>query len=105
MFLLDNILFAPIHGLTAICRKVHEAAQEDLEAQEQATLAALAELHQQLDGGGISEEEFNARESALLDHLEACQAARGRNGDGNEEDDEEEDAAADTEDDDGSEDP
>ena len=62
-------------GLAAICQKVREAAQEDLEKQEKDILAALAELHQLLDGGRIGDEDFNARESDLLDRLEACQEA------------------------------
>ncbi len=45
MFLLDDLLLAPIKGLAAVCQKVHEAAEEDLEAQEKAVLADLAELH------------------------------------------------------------
>ena len=76
MFLLDDILLAPIKGLAAVCQKVHDAAQEDLADQEKAVLATLAELHQQLDGGWIAEADFNARECELLDRLEACQKAR-----------------------------
>ena len=44
MFLLDDILLSPLKGLAAVCRKVHEAALEDLEKQEKEILAALAEL-------------------------------------------------------------
>ena len=78
MFLLDDILLAPMKGLAAICQKVREAAQEDLEKQEKDILAALAEIHQLLDAGRISDEDFNRRESRLLDRLEACQEARSR---------------------------
>ncbi len=70
MFLVDDILLAPLKGLVAVCRKVHDAAQEELESQEQAILAALMELHQQLETGRIDAEEFDQRESALLDRLE-----------------------------------
>jgi hypothetical protein len=73
MFLLDDLLLAPIKGLAVVCQKVREAAQEDLLAQEKAILAALAELHQQLDAAQIGDEEFNTREGELLDRLEACQ--------------------------------
>ena len=34
MFLLDDILLAPLKGLAAVCRKVEEAARQDLENQE-----------------------------------------------------------------------
>jgi hypothetical protein len=76
MFLLDDILLSPFKGLAAICRKVHEAAQEDLEQQEKDIMAALAELHQLMDVGQIGDEDFNVRESDLLGRLEACQEAR-----------------------------
>ena len=59
-------------GIAAICRKVQDAAREDLEEQEKAILAALAELHQELDAGRIPDEEFDAGERDLLDRLEAC---------------------------------
>ena len=72
MFLLDDLLFAPIKGLAAVCQKVHEAAQEDLEAQEKAVLADLAELHHLLDVGQISDDDFNIRETGVLDRLDAC---------------------------------
>jgi len=76
MFLLDDILLAPIKGLAVICQKVHEAAQEDLEKQEKDILALLAELHQLLDAGRIGDDDFNVREGALLDRLETCQEVR-----------------------------
>ena len=77
MFLLDDILLAPFKGLAAVCRKVQDIAQEDLEAQEKAIVAALAELYHEVETQRIGDEEFNARESALLDRLEAAQSARG----------------------------
>ena len=78
MFLLDDILLAPIKGLAVICQKVHQAAQEDLESQERAVLSSLTELYQQVDTGQIGDDDFNARESDLLDRLEACKQARGK---------------------------
>jgi hypothetical protein len=80
MFLLDEILLAPIKGLAAVCRKVNEAAQEDLENQEKAILADLSELHQELDAGHIADEDFNTREWELLDRLDNCQQSRGDHG-------------------------
>ena len=68
---------APIKGLAVMCRKVHDAAQEDLEQQEKDILATLAELHQLMDAGRIGDEDFNVRECDLLDRLEACQKTRG----------------------------
>ena len=78
MFLLDDILLSPIKGLAAVCQKVHEAAQEDLQQQEQAILASLAELHRLLDAGDVADADFNTRECELLDRLEVCQEARNK---------------------------
>jgi hypothetical protein len=78
MFLLDDILLSPIKGLTVICQKVHEAAQEDLDQQEKTILAQLAELYQQVESTGIEDETFNAGESALLERLEAIRGGRGK---------------------------
>jgi hypothetical protein len=57
---------------------VHEAAVEDLENQEMAILAALAELHQQLENGRIDETRFDTHEKELLDRLETIQQAGAR---------------------------
>ncbi len=40
-------------------------------------MAALAELHQLMDAGRIGDEDFNARESDLLDRLDTCREIRG----------------------------
>jgi hypothetical protein len=81
MFLLDDILLAPIKGLAMICQKVHQAAQEDLERQEKEIMGALAELHQLMDLGQIGDDDFDLRESDLLNRLEACQQSRNTDGD------------------------
>jgi hypothetical protein len=78
MFLLDDILLAPIKGLAAVCQKVHDAAQEDLQQQEKAVLAELAELYQLLESGRIADDAFDARECGLLDRLEACRKAKNK---------------------------
>jgi len=76
MFFLDDIFLAPLKGLAAVCRKVHEAAEEDLEKQEKDILASLAELHHLMDSSRIGDDEFNVRECILLDRLETCQETR-----------------------------
>jgi hypothetical protein len=77
MFLLDDLLLAPLNGFVAICRKVQEMAQEERENQEKDITAALVELHQLLESGGIGDEEFNTRETALLDRLEELERVLG----------------------------
>jgi len=80
MFLLDDILLAPLKGLTAVCRQVQEAARQELENQQKAVMAALTELHRRLEAGQIDDSQFDAQETRLLEQLERIEAAL--NGDG-----------------------
>jgi hypothetical protein len=70
MFLLDDILLAPMKGLAAVCRKVEEAARQDVENQSTSTMLALGELHQRLEAGQIDEKDFDSEEARLLDKIE-----------------------------------
>lgn len=70
MFILDDILFAPVKGFATVCQKVQEAARQELDANEQAIMARLAELHRLLESARIDEEEFDLQENALLEQLE-----------------------------------
>ena len=70
MFLLDDILLAPMKGLVAVCRKVEEAAQQDLENQGKVAMLALSELHRRLEAGQIDEKDFDLEEARLLDQIE-----------------------------------
>ena len=70
MFLLDDILLSPVKGLVAICRKVEEAARQDLENQEKGTMSALGELHRRVETGEIDEKEFELEETQLLETIE-----------------------------------
>ena len=73
MFLLDDILLAPVKGLTAICRKIQEAARQDFENQDKAAMTALGELHRRLETGQIEEQDFDAEETRLLEKIESIQ--------------------------------
>jgi len=77
MFLLDDLLFSPMKGLMAIGRHIQETARQDIEAQEKAIVAELTELYRLVESGQIGDEDFNARESDLLDRLEGAQEALG----------------------------
>jgi hypothetical protein len=70
MFLLDDILLSPITGLASVCRKVQEAARQELENQEKATMSALGELHRRLEMGQIDEKDFDLEEGRLLEQIE-----------------------------------
>lgn len=82
MFIVDNILFAPLHGFFWILREIRDAAQQEFASQAETITAELSELYMMLETERITEAEFDAREKVLLDRLE--------NLDGSEESDEEE---------------
>ena len=71
MFLLDDILLAPMKGLAMVCRKVEEAARQDMENQEKGAMSALGELHRRLETGQIDEKDFDLEEARLLDKIES----------------------------------
>ena len=70
MFLLDDLLLSPLKGLAAVCRKVEEAARQDIENQEKNAMSALSELHRRLETGQIDEQEFDTEETRLLEQIE-----------------------------------
>lgn len=74
MFLVDDLLLSPIKGIFWVFREIHDAAQQELAGESEAITAALSELYMRLETGQITEEEFDAREKALLDRLDRLQA-------------------------------
>jgi hypothetical protein len=70
MFLLDDILLSPMKGLVAVCRKVEQAARQELENQEKGNMAALSDLHRRVEAGEIDEKEFELEETQLLEAIE-----------------------------------
>lgn len=71
MFLIDDILLAPLRGILWVAREVDKAAQEELANEADTIKADLSELYLMLEKGRITEEEFDAREKKLLDRLDA----------------------------------
>ena len=69
MFLIDDILLSPAKGLFYIFKQIHKAAEEEFLNEENVS-AELSELYMMLETGKITEEEFNNRESELLNRLE-----------------------------------
>lgn len=70
MFVIDDLLLAPGSFLIWVARKIHEAAQEELDNDTARITAELSELHRALETGAITESQFEAREKALLDRLD-----------------------------------
>ena len=78
MFIIDDLLASPARGLMFVLRKIHDAVQQEREAQEKVTMTELTALHRELDEGKITEDEFDAREHVLLSRLDEM---RGDDGD------------------------
>ncbi|MBU0486205.1 MAG: gas vesicle protein GvpG [Proteobacteria bacterium] len=72
MFLLDDILLAPVHGVIWLGGKLNEVIQHE-ENDEGKLKENLLELQAKLDLGEIGEDEYRRQETALLEHLEAIQ--------------------------------
>src|SRR3990167_8222645 len=69
MFLIDDILLSPVKGLMYLAKQIHKAAEEEFLDEENVS-AELSELYMMLETGKITEEEFNNRESELLNRFE-----------------------------------
>ena len=86
MFLVDDILMAPAHGLLWIFKEIHHAVEEEQANEAEGITTKLSELYMMLETGQMTEAEFDAAEKALLDRLDAIKDREGSE----EEDDEDE---------------
>lgn len=78
MFLVDDLLLAPIKGVFWVFREIHDAAQQEQAGEGEAITVALSELYMQLETGQITEAEFEAQEKILLDRLDRLQVREKR---------------------------
>lgn len=71
MFLVDDILLAPARGLLWIFKEIQHAIKEEQANEADAITAKLSELYMMLETGQMTEAEFDAAETILLDRLDA----------------------------------
>ena len=72
--LIDDILLMPFKGFTGIFKEIYKIADQELNSKE--TLQKkLLELQMRLEMGEISEEEYEERETEILDRLEELEEA------------------------------
>ena len=69
MLLIDDILLSPVKGLMYLAKQIHKAAEEEFLNEENVS-AELSELYMMLETEKITEDEFNNKESELLNRLE-----------------------------------
>lgn len=89
MFLVDDILLSPIHGIMWVFREIYNAIEADKANESVAITTKLSELYMMLETGQLSEAEFDAAEKVLLDRLDALREEPGDDGGGDEEEEEE----------------
>jgi hypothetical protein len=70
MFLIDDILFAPLKGIIWIGKKINDVAQTEL-SDEGRVKEELMRLQLQFEMDEISEDEYNKREKKLLERFDA----------------------------------
>jgi Gas vesicle protein G len=88
MFLLDDILLSPVNGFVWLCRQIESAALKEFEVTPEQISEELSLLYMMLETEQITLEEFEARETELLDLLDELQAEEEANAEDSDEDDE-----------------
>lgn len=68
MLILDNLLLSP---LLWIFREINNTVQKEEAGAAEAVTRSLSELYMKLDTGAMTEEQFEAAETQLLDRLDA----------------------------------
>ena len=75
MFLLDDILLAPLKGVIAIGKKLNEVVEKET-SDEGRIKEEMMKLQLQFEMDEISEEEYDRREDELLEMLERIREAK-----------------------------
>lgn len=71
MLVVDDILFSPVTSMFWLFKELYKRAEEERENEGVAITQELSELYMMLETGKITEDEFDAKESILLDRLDA----------------------------------
>ncbi len=75
MFIIDDILLAPLKGLIWIGEKINEVSEKEF-SDEGLIKEKLMELQLKFELDEISEEEYNKQEKELLERLDAIRKAK-----------------------------
>ena len=79
MFLIDDILLAPLNGIIWLGKKINEVAEKEF-SDEGRIKEKLMELQLKFELDKISEKEYNKQEAELLARLDAIRKAREEKG-------------------------
>jgi len=75
MFLIDDILLAPLKGIIWLGKKINEVAEKEF-SDEGLIKEKLMELQLKFELDKISEEEYNKQEAEILARLDAIRKAK-----------------------------
>ena len=73
MLIIDKLLLSPIYATVWAARQIQNTIQQERQAEPAQITAELSELYMRLEAGQISEAEFAANETELLDRLDRLQ--------------------------------
>lgn len=73
MFIIDDILLAPVKGLLYIFREIQKVAEGEIEDTPEKLKKELLELQMLFETDQITEEEYSKREKEILKRLNALQ--------------------------------
>lgn len=73
MFLIDDILLAPLTGILWVLKELNAAVQQELGSEQDRLISDLTSLYMKLETGKITEAEFQEEEAVLLDRLDQLQ--------------------------------
>ncbi len=79
MFLIDDILLAPLNGIIWLGKKINEVAEKEF-SDEGLIKEKLMQLQLRFEIDEISEENYNRQEKELLERLEAIRKAKEQEG-------------------------
>ena len=71
MFIIDDILLAPIKGVVYLAKKIQELGEEELEDTGEKLKRELLDFQMLFETDQISEEEYQKKEKDILERLEA----------------------------------
>jgi len=75
MFLIDDILLAPLNGIIWLGKKINEVAEKEF-SDEGLIKEKLMEVQMKFEMDEISEKEYNKQEAELLARLDAIRKAK-----------------------------
>ncbi|MBU2540721.1 MAG: gas vesicle protein GvpG [Candidatus Omnitrophica bacterium] len=75
MFLIDDILLAPLNGIIWLGKKINEVAEKEF-SDEGLIKERLMEIQLKFELDQISEKEYNKQEAELLARLDAIRKAK-----------------------------